>query len=174
MRILGIDPGAKRLGWAVIESGEPLKEVDVGISGLERHVNGKDKEKYQEYRLRLIEYWMGEVYSLFKYEPDKLVNEIVPSVGGGNFIAATQSQLASAALTVIQCEAIRLEIPIVEFGATTVKKMVGGTGKATKVQVRNGVYDALPSTERFRKEWVEVHDASDACAIALTGLGYKV
>ena len=173
MRVLGIDPGAERLGWAIVESGKPPKEVAVGISGLQRSGNGS-KEPYHEYRLRLIEYWSVESVSLLEqYSPDALYNEIVPVVGGGNFFAATQSQLASTALTVIQLEAIRRGIEVKQFGANTVKKNIGGGKKATKVKVRNGVYRLLPSTERFRKEWVKVHDSSDACAVALTGLGYK-
>jgi Holliday junction resolvasome RuvABC endonuclease subunit len=174
MRVLGIDPGAERLGWAIIEAGDEPKEVDVGISGLEREDNGS-KEPYHEYRLRLLGYWIEEAPRLFdEYRPDELVNEIVPVVGGGNFVAATQSQLATAALTVIQIEALSRGIPIHQVGATTVKKNIGGSGKASKVKVRNGVYSLLPSTLRFKKEWVKVHDSSDACAIALCKMGYKV
>lgn len=173
MRILGIDPGAERLGWAVLDSGDDPKEVAIGISGLKRGDNEK-KEPYHEYRLRLLGYWVEEAPALFdEYEPDLLVNEIVPVVGGGNFVAATQSQLATAALTVIQIEAMSRGIPIEQLGATTVKKKIGGDKKATKVRVRNGVYELLPSTLRFKKEWVKVFDSSDACAIALCQMGYN-
>jgi Holliday junction resolvasome RuvABC endonuclease subunit len=176
MRVIGIDPGAERLGWAVIESGDPLKEVAVGIYGLKRHDNGskEKKEPYQAYRLRLIEFWNKTAPVLFdKYEPEQLYNEILPSVGGGNFVVAVQSQLAATALTIIQSEAMRRNIPVSQIGATTIKKQIGGKGKSTKVQVRNGVYELLPSTKRFKDEWVKIHDASDACAVALSGLKAK-
>jgi Holliday junction resolvasome RuvABC endonuclease subunit len=173
MRVIGIDPGAERLGWAVVESGATPKEVAVGIYGLKRHGNEK-KEPYHEYRLRLIEYWRVRAEELLNsFKPDIMYNEIVPVVGGGNFVAATQSQLASTALTVLQLEAFRQGIEVKQIGANTVKKNIGGGKKATKVKVRNGVYRLLPTTERFKKEWVKVHDSSDACAIALCGLGYK-
>lgn len=173
-RVLGIDPGAERLGWAVIDQYDSgPKEVEIGISGLKRHVNGS-KEPYQEYRLRLFRYWLEEGPRILdEFSPDEMVNEIVPVVGGGNFVAATQSQLATAALTVLQIKAIEGGIPVYQVGASTVKKAIGGKGKATKVGVRSGVYKLLPETERFRKEWVKVHDSSDACAIALCRMGYK-
>jgi Holliday junction resolvasome RuvABC endonuclease subunit len=177
MIAIGIDPGAERLGWAVIESegsGKDPKEVAVGIYGLKRHDNGS-KEPFQEYRLRLIDYWSRTAETLFeKFDPDQIYNEIVPVVGSGNFVAATQSQLASTALTVIQHEAFRREVPITQIGANTVKKRIGGAKNASKVKVRNGVFQLLPSTERFKKEWVKVHDSSDACAVALCGIGYKI
>lgn len=174
MMVMGIDPGAERLGWAAIESGKTPNEVAVGISGLKREDNGK-KEPYHEYRLRLIEFWRIEAESLLrKFEPEVLYNEIVPVVGGGNFVAATQSQLASTALTVLQLEAYRQGIDVVQIGANTIKKNIGGGKKASKVKVRNGVYRLLPTTKRFEKEWVKVHDGSDACAVALCGLGYKI
>lgn len=176
MIALGIDPGAERLGWAVVESegsGKDPKEVAVGIYGLKRHDNGS-KEPFQEYRLRLIEYWSKTVTDLLdRFEPDQIYNEIVPVVGSGNFVAATQSQLASTALTVIQVEAFRQQIPITQIGANTIKKKIGGAKNASKVKVRNGVFELLPSTERFKQEWVKVHDSSDACAVALCGMGYK-
>src|SRR2546430_284219 len=102
MKVLSLDPGSVRMGWAVLESGgeEPKKSkphyVGSGVLGLTRHSNEGKDEPYQQYRLRLIDYCVLEAeYLLSFYRPDRVVSEIVPVVGGGNFVAATLSQLAS-------------------------------------------------------------------------------
>lgn len=172
MKLLAFDPGAKRCGFALVEDSNdgPIWNGS-GILGLDR----SSDEKFQEYRLRLIKYWTIEAAKLFKaYRPDAMVNEIIPAVGGGNFIVATQSHLAAAAITVITAVAYQNKIPVSQIGATTVKKNIGGSNKATKIQVRNGVYNLMPDLKNKRKDkWKKVYDESDACAIALTKLGYK-
>lgn len=170
MRLLAIDPGAFKCGWCVLQ-GEPDQvpnSIASGIFGLER---GKD-EKYQPYRLRLIQFWVKQAdYLLSSHKPDLVVNEIIPAVGGGNFVIAAQSQLAATAITTIQTIAYQKSIEVRQIGATTVKKKIAGNGKATKVQVRNGVYAILPETKIFHNEWTKVYDQSDAFAIGLTAWG---
>src|SRR3954470_4313696 len=99
-KVLAIDPGAKRLGWAVLEETDKNKPPiyhGSGYFGVERGGNdGKEnKEPYQKYRLRLVDFWIKQAPIMFnRYKPDVVVAEIVPPVGGGNFVVATQSQLA--------------------------------------------------------------------------------
>ena len=46
--------------------------------------------------------------------------------------------------------------------------------KGRKHPFRNGVYSFFPALKESRgKEWVKVHDESDAIAIGLTHLGYR-
>jgi Holliday junction resolvasome RuvABC endonuclease subunit len=175
MRVLAFDPGADRMGYALLETGP--KEI---MSGMESHpssgIKGVEKlegETYQDHRLRIIEYWAHTTNDLIKlFEPDMIVNEIVPPTGGniGNLI---HRQKAMAAITAVQVVAIQSGIQIKQIAASTVKKQIGGSGKATKVAVRNGVLKLLPSTERFKPEWKSVFDHSDAFAVGLTSLGYK-
>jgi Holliday junction resolvasome RuvABC endonuclease subunit len=82
-------------------------------------------------------------------------------------------QKAMAAITTVQVVAFQNNIPIKQIAATTVKKAVGGSGKATKVAVKNGVFNLIPSTTKFKEEWKKIYDHSDAFAVGLTELGYK-
>lgn len=173
MKVLAFDPGAERCGYACIKMGPDY--IGSGIVALARGKDGKKPEPYQSYRLRLIQYWIKETFHLIqRYEPDLIVTETIPVVGGGNFVLATQSQLAGTVATTIQAIAFLHGLPVEQIGATTVKKAIGSTAKATKVKVRNGVLKLLPDQSDRAKDWKTVFDESDAIAIALTRLGYSI
>lgn len=180
MKVLAIDPGAERCGWCVLEGdperkgNKPPEWVGSGIFGLKRGGNKRTPEPFQQYRLRLVDFWIKTTPHLLDcYHPDVVVSEIVPAVGGGNFRAATQSQLAETAATVL-ITLVRLNaIPVEQIGATSVKARIGGSKKATKVGVRNGVFRFMPETkDKFEKAWKVVHDESDAFGVALTYFGF--
>jgi Holliday junction resolvasome RuvABC endonuclease subunit len=172
VRVLAVDPGALRQGWAIVDGDgvEAPKYKGSGISGLVR----EDKEAYQEYRLRLVEFWAEEAGRILRmYKPDKVVTEIIPVKGGGQFVSAAQSQLAATAVTSFQAIAYLNGYSVAQIGSTTVKKAIAGSNKATKVGIRNGVWVFLPSLRDRAKQWTKVFDESDALAIALCSLGYK-
>jgi Holliday junction resolvasome RuvABC endonuclease subunit len=175
-RQLALDPGAERQGWIVLEEqgkNKPPIQHGLGYFGVPRNVNGS-KTKYQEYRLSVIELWLEQTPILIeRYKPDEVVSEIVPPVGGGNFVVATQSQLALCAITTVQAVAIQHGLPVHQIGATTIKANIGGNKKATKVAVRNGVIKLMPELEEFKKEWTKVFEVSDAAATGLTHWGFK-
>lgn len=171
MTLMAIDPGALYLGWAILEPGPSCTAS--GISGVER---GK-QEKYQDYRLRLIEFWADYAPRLLdEHKPDLVVSETVPVTG---FNVATQSVLASTAVTVIEAIALNRSIEVKHVAAQTAKKAVGGSGKATKTRVRKGVYQLLPQLKARDINWPEDQwtaghwDETDAIACGLTYLGYK-
>jgi hypothetical protein len=176
MRVLAFDPGADRMGYALLETGpkEVMSGMDLmpgsGIKGVEK----QEDETYQAHRLRIIAYWAHTTNDFIKeFKPDIIASEIVPPTGGnvGNVI---HRQKAMAAITAVQVVAIQSGIEIKQIAASTIKKNIGGSGKATKVAVRNGVIQLLPSVERFKPEWKKVFDHSDAFAVGLTALGYKI
>lgn len=173
MRILAFDPGAKRCGWSVLEEAESKPAflyIDSGIAGI---VRGK-KEAYQEYRLRLVNYWVIKTETLLtRYEPDHIIAEIVPAVGGGNFVVATQSQLALCVVTTIQAVAVWEGIEFSQVAAGKVKRNIGGVKDASKAKIRNQVLDIFPGLADRRKEWMKTFDEPDAIAIGLHKLGYK-
>lgn len=178
--ILALDPGAERMGWCVLaRDGKRFKSsircVASGYFGVAREPNNSNtKTDFQPYRLSLLDFWIKTTPELIeRYEPNEVVSEIIPAVGGGNFVVATQSHLALCAINTVQVVAKQYGLPVHQVGATTVKKAVGGNGEATKVQVRNGVLTLLPELEYRRKEWTKVFDVSDALAIGLTHMGYK-
>lgn len=84
-----------------------------------------------------------------------------------------QAYLALSVLSAIQGMAMEKSFKVEQIGATTVKAAIGGSNKATKVRVRNGVWEIIPSLQAKAKEWKGVYDESDAIAIGLTYLGYK-
>jgi crossover junction endodeoxyribonuclease RuvC len=174
MRVLAFDPGANRMGYAVIDEGPKeaasKTEAASGIAGFQQDEN----ETYQEHRLRIIKYWAEYGQELInQFKPDIIASEIVPPTGG-NSANMIHRQKAMAAITAVQVVALQNNIPIKQVAATTVKKAIGGSGKATKIAVRNGVYVLLPSTLRFKEEWKKIHDHSDAFAVGLTVLGHKI
>lgn len=178
MKVLGFDPGATRCGWACISLEDENKDVveyGSGVFGVERKRKGSKTEPYQEYRLRLIDFWIRKAAHLLDaYQPDLVVGETVPPIGTGNAAGNIQRTLAATAFTVVMVVARQNSVAVEQIGATTVKARIGGSKKATKVAVRNGVYAIVPDTVRFRKEWVSIWDRSDAYAVALCKLGFRV
>lgn len=160
------------MGWSIIEGDgtNPPKYIASGIFGLSRD---KDLTSYQDHKLELIDKSQDDAYYVLNtFEPEAVVNEIIPAVGGGNFKNATQDQLAMASLSVWQAMAFMFELPVHQIGANTVKRKIAGDGKATKVKVRNGVLRLLPDLEPRRYEWTKIFDESDGLAVSLAWLGY--
>lgn len=165
-RILSIDPGAKRFGWAVIDFDidEDVKYqpsyVSSGVIGLDRTVD----DTYTAFKNKLIEYFIPEIDSLLnEYEPDLVVFEWLPLVNvKGNL---GQRVLGFAAAVTAQVLLIQKKIEYKEIGATSVKATLCGTNRATKTQIRNHILGAFPQLEPRRKELAA--DETDAIAIGL-------
>lgn len=172
MKILALDPGAKRCGWAVLSEGSGdagrSKYIASGYLGLDATGN------YQEHRLHLIEYWVQEGGRLLDvYRPRTVVSEIVPPAGG-NIASIINRQLALTVVTTVQALSYDWGCIVAQMAANTVKKQIGGGGKASKVKVRNGVLLMLPELEPRRPEWTgkeAVWDEVDALAVGLAYLG---
>lgn len=174
MRVLSYDTGAERMGWSVLEGDGATAPtyIDSGIAKFPRH-----KKDFQPYKLDLIQHWTYLApYHINTYKPDAIACEILPAVGGGNFVAATQSELAKAATVTVMAMAFERDIPVYQVAAVTVKKRIGGKQGATKTQVRNGVIDFLPVLEPRKFEWTDAKktmDEPDAIAVGLVQLGYQ-
>lgn len=169
IRVLALDPGAKRMGWAVLAQGPtgPLYDGS-GIIGLDRGAS----EKYQDYRVRLIQHVVSEGNALLALmTPRELVSEILPVRGFNNM---SQPLLAATAITTMQTICHEFGMPLHQIGATTIKARIGGHQKASKVQVRNGVLQLLPQLLPKKRQWVKEFDEPDAIAVGLTYLGYDL
>lgn len=171
MRVLGLDPGALRMGYACIEADGPSYYLAAsGIKGLARGEN----EDFQDFRLRLIDYWCEQFPTILDlWRPNLIVSETVPAVGGGNFIAATQSELAKTAITTCQAIAFLNSYEWKQIAANSIKKRLTGNAKATKVGVRNAVIEIFPELAPRKKELTTYADESDAIGTSLVGAGYK-
>jgi Holliday junction resolvasome RuvABC endonuclease subunit len=172
MRVLSFDPGAKRMGWAVLQT-----RLDQPVVIESSYVLLERKEDYQPYRLRLLNYWTRRTANLLKtYKPDKVATEIVPPTGFGPSGGAIQAQLATAAITAVQVVTLVFEVPLEQISSRTMQKAITGKAPATKTKVRDGVIKLVPSLEQRRKEWTgkaAIYEEVDAIGVGLTAMGYK-
>ena len=149
MKILGIDPGTRILGYGLIDkTSNKLRAVDYGIVKL----NGKDPLP-----LRLKEIYWG-LQSLYKkLRPDGVVVE--------NIFYARDASVTikiGEARGIVLLSAAMHDLPIYEYTPAEIKKSVTGNGRADKIQVQKMVQHILSL-----KEPPKPYDASDALAIAL-------
>lgn len=162
------------MGWAVLSGDGETAPVYHG-SGIARFP--RKNLAYQVYKLELIQHWtLVAPWHLHTYRPDAVVCETLPAVGGGNFTAATQSELAKASITTVMAMAYERDYPVFQLAAITVKTRIGGKKNASKVAVRNGVIDLLPELADRKFEWTEskkTMDEPDALGVGLTYLGYS-
>ncbi|WGW05805.1 crossover junction endodeoxyribonuclease RuvC [Tropicibacter oceani] len=147
MRILGIDPGLRNLGWGVIE----------GERGRFRHVaNGVIHSPAGELAPRLL-YLHQQLTEVFtRFQPDTAAVE-------QTFV----NKDAVATLKLGQARAIALLVPaqfgleVGEYAPNKVKKTVVGVGHADKNQIQHMVKIQLPTAV------LNGPDAADALAIAI-------
>ena len=147
MRVIGIDPGLRRMGWGVleIESGTPC------------HVaNGVCTSSTGPLATRLAELY-GKLSAVFEtHQPTEAAVE-------QTFVNAD----AVGTLKLGQARAIALLVPalagldVAEYAPNAVKKTVVGVGHADKSQVLHMVKMQLPTAK------IAGADAADALAIAL-------
>lgn len=147
MRVLGIDPGLRNLGWGVIEAeGSRLRHVANGVL----HSTGTDLA------LRLLSLHHGLTEILREYAPQAAAVE-------QTFV----NKDAVATLKLGQARGIALLVPaqfgldVGEYAPNAVKKTVVGVGHADKKQVEHMVKMQLPGVV------ITGPDATDALAIAM-------
>jgi Holliday junction resolvasome RuvABC endonuclease subunit len=160
MRVIGIDPGATRAGWSILDSGPT--HIASGVI----HHPRLPKQKFQEYRIELTEHWVEESFELLEeYKPDVLVSETVPSRGPA---IMDQLYLANVQVTVLHAIAISYGVKVVQVSARSVQAKIAKRRpgyKVTKAQVRSGVIEIFPELKERLKG--SVFEASDAIGIAM-------
>jgi len=149
MRVLGIDPGLRNLGWGVIDvAGARLSHVANGIC----HSSAADGDLAQ----RLLSLFEQLSAVLRRYAPDAAAVE-------HTFV----NKDAVATLKLGQARGIALLVPaqagltVGEYAPNAVKKTVVGVGHAAKAQVDHMVRVQLPGIV------IAGPDAADALAIAI-------
>lgn len=147
MRVLGIDPGLRNMGWGVIDvAGPRLSHIGNGVL----QSQGGDLAS----RLLSLHHQLSEV--LARFTPDCAAVE-------QTFV----NKDAVATLKLGHARAIALLVPaqagltVGEYAPNAVKKAVVGVGKAAKEQVDHMVRMQLPGVT------IEGPDAADALAIAI-------
>lgn len=151
MRVLGIDPGLRNLGWGIIDvAGSRLTHVANGIC---HSFAGEDDSDLAQ-RLVSLHTQLTEV--LRTYAPDAAAVE-------HTFV----NKDAVATLKLGQARGIALLVPaqfgltVGEYAPNAVKKTVVGVGHADKGQVEHMVKVQLPGVK------IAGPDAADALAIAI-------
>ena len=149
MRVIGIDPGLRNLGWGVIDvAGSRLTHVANGIC----HSDGDDGDLAQ--RLLSLHSQLTEVFRVWLPEAAAVEHTFV-------------NKDAVATLKLGQARGIALLVPaqfglaVGEYAPNAVKKTVVGVGHAAKVQVDHMVKLHLPGVK------VIGADAADALAVAI-------
>lgn len=154
MRVLGIDPGLRNLGWGVIDvTGSRLTHVANGIC---HSAPGKDDTAEGDLALRLL--------SLFTQLTD-VVRMHAPDAAAVEHTFVNKDAVATLKLG--QARGIALLVPaqfgltVGEYAPNAVKKTVVGVGHAAKVQVDHMVRIHLPGVV------IAGPDAADALAVAI-------
>ena len=147
MRVLGIDPGLRRLGWGVIEvAGSRISHIGNGVCSSE----GKDLAA----RLLSLHEQLSDVVARMRPDTAAVEQTFVNKDGAGT-------------LKLGQARGIAMLVPaqaglsVGEYAPNTVKKTVVGVGHADKRQIDHMVRLQLPGVE------IAGPDAADALAIAL-------
>ncbi|MBR9652662.1 crossover junction endodeoxyribonuclease RuvC [Thalassovita aquimarina] len=152
MRVLGIDPGLRNLGWGVIEAeGSRITHVANGVC----HSEGTDLA------VRLLSLHRQLTDVVGQYAPDTAAVE-------QTFV----NKDAVGTLKLGQARGIALLVPaqaglaVGEYAPNKVKKTVVGVGHAAKQQVDHMVKMQLPGVQ------IAGPDAADALAIAICHAHY--
>ena len=148
MRVLGIDPGLRRLGWGIIDAeGSRLRHVANGVCESQ---GGDDLAT----RLLALHRQLTEVLTRFAPQIAAVEQTFVNKDAVGTL---KLGQARGAVLSA--CGAAGLEVR--EHAARAVKKAVVGTGGAEKTQVQAMLKVLLPGAK------VAGADAADALAVAI-------
>ena len=150
MRVLGIDPGYGRVGWAVVEGNRSTQKL-IGVGCLETSPEKDLDDRLVEiflYTQKIIQEFgvdSAAVEELFYFKNQTTVMG-VGQARGVIVLAIKQAGLHCGHYTPLQ-----------------IKNTVAGYGKASKKQVQLMVKSQLKLQKIPRPD-----DASDACAVALT------
>lgn len=147
MRVLGIDPGLRNLGWGVIESSNGrLSHVASGVI--------RSDGESMAARLLSLHRALSEIVERLA-PAAAAVEETFVNANGAATLALGQAR--GIALLVPAAAGI----PVGEYAPNAVKKAVVGVGHAGKEQVAHMVRLMLPGAAPARA------DASDALAVAI-------
>jgi crossover junction endodeoxyribonuclease RuvC len=148
IRLLGLDPGLRFTGWGVIEvEGNRLRHLADGVIGTDSDSNVPDRlcVLYEALKGLIVEHHPAEA----------AVEETYVNRNG-----AATLKLGYARGVALLAPALA-GLPVIEYGAKTVKRSVVGTGAADKIQVADMVRRLLPGATLRRA------DAADALAVAI-------
>jgi len=148
VRIIGIDPGLRRMGWGVIDIlGNGLRFV---ASGTVVSQGGDDLAR------RLCQLHQGLTQILAQWQPQEAAVE--HSFVNKDGVATLKLGQARAIALLVPAQA---GLPVAEYAPNAVKKTVIGVGHGDKNQIHMMVKVLMPLAK------FDSNDAADALAIAI-------
>lgn len=154
MRVLGVDPGTGRLGWAIVEKNHRQESL-IACDCIETPTHTDLPQ-----RLALIFKTLNS--AIKKYRPDQAAVEDL-------FFARNQKTVISvaAARGVVLLACHLADLPIKNYTPLQIKSSLTGYGNADKKQVQYMVAQILKV-----KNLPKLDDTVDAIAVALTHLSF--
>ncbi|MDO4569909.1 MAG: crossover junction endodeoxyribonuclease RuvC [Planctomycetia bacterium] len=151
MLILGVDPGLNTTGYALVRKtpGGALKLVEGGV------IRGKSKETLP---LRILEIYQNLEEIVQTHAPSAMALEEIYSHYERPKTAILMGHVRGA---ICLCAA-KNDVPVFNYSATTVKKTLTGSGRASKNQVQRAI-----QIEFRLPELPSPPDLADALAIAI-------
>jgi crossover junction endodeoxyribonuclease RuvC len=153
VRILGLDPGLRRLGWGLIDAeGARLSWVAHGVIA---------PEQDQDLSVRLLNLFDGVSEVIARWQPDEAaIEETFVNMNPSSTLKLGHARAAA------MLAPARAGLLVAEYAALDIKKSVVGAGRADKDQVLFMIKRLLPlagTAEGGLKS-----DAADALACAIT------
>lgn len=152
MKILGVDPGTRRIGYGLIHKGTDLTLLDYGVI----EVAAKDESLR---RVELAEKFLG------------LVKKFKPDLAGVEKLYFARNQKTALAVSEARGVLIHIltqnRIPVKEYRPGDIKQTLTNYSLSDKTAVAKMVKKILKIKELFGYD-----DASDALAIAITTAYY--
>lgn len=151
-KVLGIDPGFGRIGWAIVTGNRSIQEL-VAYGCIETNAASDVPSRLLELSTKLTEIiaqhqpQVGVVEELFFFKNQKTVMQVAQARGA----IVVALKLAG--------------VPVASYTPLQVKQSVSGYGRADKHQVQEMVKRIL-----HLKTIPQPDDAADAVAVALTHL----
>ena len=148
MRVIGIDPGLRRMGWGVVDVDGP-RPIHVA--------NGaclSEGEADLAYRLCSLHTQLAAIFARYRPDAAAVEHTFVNKDAAGTLKLGQARGIAL--LVPAQCG-----LPVAEYAPNAVKKAIVGVGHADKAQIQHMVRLQLPGVT------LNGPDAADALAIAL-------
>ncbi len=153
IRILGLDPGLRRLGWGLIDvEGARLSWVAHGVI---------EPEVDQALSVRLLNLFDGLTEVIAQWQPDEAaIEETFVNMNPSSTLKLGHARAAA------MLAPAKAGLPVAEYAALDIKKSVVGAGRADKEQILFMVKRLLPMS--IKAEGGLKADAADALACAIT------
>ncbi|MDI6402180.1 crossover junction endodeoxyribonuclease RuvC [Balneolaceae bacterium ANBcel3] len=148
LRILGIDPGSRKTGYAVLDVQGTIKKALL--------CDALNLTKIKDWQPRLCELYSFVSNIIDTYKPDSCAIEV--PVYGKDPLAMMKLGRSQASIIMA---ALHKNVPVFEYYPKAVKKAISGNGNASKVQVAYMLEKILNIDRKILTD-----DATDALAVA--------